>query len=143
QSMINSVVQQFKPKWTPKGNTKFAPLVIPNYRHKINVPIVPSEVADSYMFYLYDESLTPSQMPISKYIVNQMIMPVISEDVEQRMIFKGKYVPSYDDEPTPAEDSMNGIETLLVQEAANQSTRMNFYPNTIDLSTATAQQIVK
>lgn len=142
QSMINSVVQQFKPKWTPKGNTKFTPLVIQNFRHKINVPIVPSDVIDSYMFHLYDEGLTPSQMPISKYIINQLILPKIMDDIELRMIFKGKYVESLDDEATPAEDSMDGIETLLVREKANTDTRVNFYTPSINYATATAKQIV-
>ena len=142
QALINSVVQQFKPKWTPKGNTKFTPLRIKNFRHKINVPIVPSDVIDSYMFHLYDESLTPSQMPISKYIINQLILPRILDDIELRMIFKGKYVESTTDEATPAEDSMDGIETLLVTEKANPNTKINFYTPTIDLDTATDQQVV-
>lgn len=143
QSMINSVVQQFKPKWTPKGNTKFTPLRIKNFRHKINVPIVPAEVIDSYMFHLYDESLSPAQMPISKYIINQLILPRILDDIELRMIFKGKYVESNDDEATPAEDSMDGIETLLINEKANVNTRVNFYQPQINLATASAEEIVK
>ncbi|WP_343322295.1 hypothetical protein [Sphingobacterium multivorum] len=143
QSMINSVVQQFKPKWTPKGNAKFTPLRIPNFRHKINVPIYPSDVVDSYMFHLYDESLTPSQMPISKYIINQLILPRILDDIELRMIFKGKYVESTDDEATPAEDSMDGIETLLIKEKAKAGTRINFFAKTINWVTATDAEVVK
>lgn len=143
QSMINSVVQQFKPKWTPKGSTKFTPLKIQNFRHKINVPIYPSDVVDSYMFHLYDESLTPSQMPISKYIINELILPRILDDIELRMIFKGKYVESTNDEATPAEDSMDGIETFLINEKAKANTRVNFFTKTIDWINATDAEVVK
>ncbi|NJI75843.1 hypothetical protein HCX49_21840 [Sphingobacterium kitahiroshimense] len=143
QSMINSVVQQFKPKWTPKGKTKFTPLKIPNFRHKINVEIIPSDVVDSYMFHLYDESLSPSQMPITKYIINVMILPQILDDIELRMIFKGKYVESTDDEATPAEESMDGIETFLIKEKAKANTKVNFFPQTINWVTATDAQVVK
>lgn len=143
QSQINSVVQQFKAKWTPQGNTKFTPLTIKNYRHKINVPIIPAEVLDSYIFYLYDESLAPDQMPITKYIVNQLILPRILDDIELRMIFKGKYVESTDDSATAPEESMNGIETLLVEQKADGNSKVNFFGQNIDWDNASNEDIVK
>lgn len=143
QSMINSVVQQFKPKWTPQGATKFTPLVIKNYRHKINVPIIPAEVLDSYIFYLYDESLSPDQMPITKYIVNQLLLPRILDDIELRMIFKGKYVESTTDEATSPEESMDGIETLLVEQKEKSDSKVNFFEETINWDTASDEDVVK
>ncbi|SEG62732.1 hypothetical protein [Sphingobacterium lactis] len=144
QAQINSVVQQFTPKWTPKGNTKFTPLVIKNRRHKINVPIIPAEVLDSYLFHLYDERLSPDQMPITKYIWEQLIYPQILDDIELRMIFKGKYVENADpNTPTDPEDSMDGIETILVsQKALGAASKVNFTDATINWDTATAEQIL-
>lgn len=144
QAQINSVVQQFTPKWTPKGNAKFTPLVIKNRRHKINVPIVPAEVLDSYLFHLYDERLSPDQMPITKYIWEQMIYPQILDDIELRMIFKGKYVENPDpNTPTDPEDSMDGIETILVQQKAlGAASKINFTDETINWDTATPQEIL-
>lgn len=117
QALITSVMQQFSSVWTPAGKTKFRPLVVKNYRHKINVPIKPAEVLDSYMLHLYDEGLAPDQMPITNYIINSEIMPQILQDVEVRMIFKGKYVdhgePEENSPGTPPEDSMDGLETVV------------------------------
>lgn len=143
QAQINSVVQQFKPKWTPQGNVKFTPLTIKNYRHKVNVPIIPAEVLDSYLFFLYDESLAPDQMPITKYIWEQLVYPKILDDIETRMIFKGKYDESADaDAATAPEESMDGILTQLIEEKASGTSRINFFDQTIDWSTATDAQIV-
>ncbi len=144
QAQINSVVQQFTPKWTPKGNTKFTPLVIKNRRHKINFPIIPAEVLDSYLFHLYDERLSPDQMPITKYIWEHLISPQILDDVELRMIFKGKYVENTDpNNPTDPEDSMDGIETILVQQKAlGAASKINFTDATINWDTATAEQVL-
>ncbi|WP_149525655.1 hypothetical protein [Sphingobacterium hotanense] len=144
QAQINSVVQKFTPKWTPKGNTKFTPLVIKNRRHKINVPIIPAEVLDSYLFHLYDERLSPDQMPITKYIWEQLIYPQILDDIELRMIFKGKYVEVTDPNvATDPEDSMDGIETILVQQKAlGQASKINFTTDTINWDTATAEEIL-
>lgn len=144
QAQINSVVQQFTPKWTPKGNSKFTPLTIKNRRHKINVPIVPAEVLDSYLFHLYDESLSPDQMPITKYIWENLIYPQILDDIELRMIFKGKYEEVADaDHPTDPEQSMDGIETILVdQKALGTASKINFSSQTIDWANATDEEVL-
>src|SRR5690606_31181344 len=144
QAQINSVVQKFKPKWTPKGNTKFTPITVKNYRHKINVTIIPADVLDSYLFHLYDESLSPVQMPITKYIWEQLIYPKILDDIELRMIFKGKYVENDSpDEATNPEDSMNGVITLLIEEKLSGATRVKFFDQEIDWVTATDAEVVK
>lgn len=152
QSLITSVVQQFTPKWTPLGKSKFRPLVIKNRRHKINYPILPAEVLDSYMFYLYDEGMAPDQMPITKYITEQLLKPQILQDIEIRMSAKGKYVEkawgdvNTNDQGTPPEDSMDGYETILVDSKAlagtEDDTRINFFNQTINWVSATDQQVL-
>ncbi|WON93886.1 hypothetical protein [Sphingobacterium sp. UGAL515B_05] len=140
QSQINSVSQQFSAKWTPSGETKFTPLKIQNYRHKINVAIIPADVLDSYIFHLYDEGLAPDQMPITKYIWHSLVFPKLLEDIEYRMIFKGKYVAN--STTLRPEDSMNGIEQILVDEKASGTSRINFFGQDIDWTTATDKQVV-
>lgn len=152
QALINSVVQQFTPKWTPAGNTKFTPLVIPNRRHKINFPIIPAEVLDSYLMHLYDERLSPDQMPITKYIWQNLLYPQILEDIELRMLGKGKYNPVQWSSVTegqaggPPEDGMDGVETILVeQKALGSSSKVNFFNPTntsFDFTTASDQEVL-
>ncbi|GAA0885835.1 hypothetical protein GCM10009120_44340 [Sphingobacterium siyangense subsp. cladoniae] len=140
QAQVNSVSQQFSAKWTPSGAAKFTPLVIKNRRHKINYSIIPADVLDSYVFYLYDETLAPDQMPITKYIWQELIFPKLLEDIEKRMIFKGKYVAN--STTTKPEDSMDGIEQILVTEKANAQSKINFYDKTINWATATDREVV-
>lgn len=139
RSLITSVVQQFTAKWTPGGKVAFKPMVIKNYRHKINISIVPADVLTSYVFKLYEEDKSPDQMPITLYIWNELIYPAISQDIEMRMIYKAKFVdhaPTQDagDPGTPPEDSMDGIETIIVEAKAAlgtpTATGMHFFrPN--------------
>lgn len=152
QALITSVVQQFTPEWTPLGKSKFKPLVIKNRRHKINFPIKPLEVLDSYLFYLYDEGLAPDQMPITKYITERMLKPQILKDLELRMSAKGKYVEkpwgdvSPNDAGTPPEDAVDGYETILVDGKALKGTaddtHINYFNQTINWKTATDQQVL-
>lgn len=144
QAQINSVSQQFNAKWTPAGNAKFTALTIKNYRHKINYAIVPADVLDSYMLHLYDESLSPDQMPITKYIINELVFPKLMDDIEMRMIFKGKFKLKTDPNAASSpEDSMDGIETTLIAEKANPATKMKFFTKSIDWVTATDAEVVK
>lgn len=144
QSQINSVTQQFNAVWTPAGNVKFTPITVKNFRHKINYPIIPADVLDSYLLYLYDETLAPDQMPITKYIIHEQLYPKLLEDIEKRMIFKGKFVEKADPNASSTpEDSMDGLAYQLIKHKANTSTRIKFPPLTINWDTATPLQIVQ
>ncbi|MEO9474150.1 MAG: hypothetical protein ABJG41_01405 [Cyclobacteriaceae bacterium] len=148
QALITSVVQQFSPKWTPSGKAKFTPLVIKNRRHKINYPIVPADVLDSYMMHLYDEGLSPDQMPITNYITNELLMPRVLQDIELRMSAKGEFEEldwsaiSEGDAGQVPEKSMDGYETILVNAKASADKGINFFDQTINWNTATDQQVL-
>jgi len=151
QSLITSISQQFTPKWTPSGNTKFQPLTVRNRRHKINVPIIPAEVLESYMLHMYDEGLAPDQMPITKYIWNNLVYPQLMQDIELRMIWKGKFVEkdwstvTSGDAGGSPEDSMDGIESILVDNKAANAKKINYFSEAddFDFTTATTAEMLE
>lgn len=147
QALISSVSQQFTNKWTPSGGSKFRPLTIRNRRHKINFPIIPSDVLESYMMHMYDEGLAIDQMPITVYIWNQLIYPQLMQDIELRMIFKGKFVDagavSEGDAGKAPEDSMDGIETILVDGLDGSKNIHYFDGQGFDYKTATDAEVLK
>lgn len=49
---------------------------------KINVEIVPSDVIDEVLGYMYDENLDPQDMPIVKYIIENLVKPTLDEERE-------------------------------------------------------------
>jgi len=143
KALISSVVQQFSAKWTPLGQAKFTPIVIKNRRHKINVPLTPDEIMDGWLAYLYDENLSPEQMPVTKYIVEQLILPKVDEDRELRLIGKGVYeeLGGYVAENDPGQatgKSMDGFITILKKEKASGTSAISF----ADLETLTDENIV-
>lgn len=149
RALITSVSMQFTSVWTPGGKAAFKPLTIKNRRHKINYPIIPAEVLDAYVFHLYDESLSPDQMPVTLYIWNELIYPALLQDIEMRMIWKGKFVDHELDQKegdvaTAPEDSMDGLETILVDAKVTGNKGVHFYnkyPN-FDWKTASNQAIL-
>ena len=85
-SVINTVLQQFVPKWTPSGAAKFTPLRIKNFKCKLNVSIIPSDIMEDIIGYMYDEQASTLQsMPVVRYILYQLIFPKLDEEREQAL----------------------------------------------------------
>ena len=144
QALTTSVLQQFTPQWTSKNRTAFKPLTITNRRLKLNAKVTPAQVLDSYMLYLYDERLAPDQMPITKYILENIIKPAILDDLEMRCVAKGRYVePEYDADGNQItgllpEDSMDGFETILADNLKNAKSGINYYKDAKTLAELSA-----
>lgn len=130
QAMIDSVLQQFVPKWSPKAKSEFHPLTIKNYKLKINVPITPSDIMEDILGYLYDENLKPEDMPIVKYILFNLIFPKLDEEREQALAvgeFKEASTITKDgDAGSPAKDCMEGYLTQLVKLKKASDTDVNW-----------------
>ena len=116
QAAIDSVLQQFVPKWTPKSKSTFTPLTIKNYKCKINVPITPSDIMEDILGYLYDENLDPQDMPIVRYILYQLIFPKLAEEREQALavgVYKENTASTDGGAASAALDCMDGYVTQL------------------------------
>ena len=145
-AMMSEVSQQFTPKWTPKGTVNFTPIRIPYRRHKINVLIQPTEILKSWLLFLYEQGKTMAEMPISKYIIENHILPKVLDDITLSMIAKGKFVDagtvSDGDKGKAAKDSMDGFETILVEGKKDAKCKINFYKNAKDPMTLGNQEVL-
>lgn len=146
-SEMSEVSQQFTPKWTPKGSAKFTPLRIAYRRHKINVLIRPTDVLKSWLLWLYEQGKTQAEMPVVRYIVQEHILPRLMQDISMSMIAKGKFIEtSWDgvsdgDEGTPAKNSMDGFETILVEGKTNPAIKFNYYKAAADTRSMTDAEV--
>lgn len=147
QAAIDSVLQQFVPKWTPKGKSKFTPLTIKNYKCKINVPITPSDIMEDILGYLYDENLKPEDMPVVRYILYQLIFPKLDEEREIALAigeFKESTATKDGDDATDANDVMDGYITQLKKLKAANNKEITWLLDGEELKDATlVEQIEK
>lgn len=110
--VIGTVLQQFVPKWTPSGAAKFHPLTIKNFKCKFNVPIIPSDIMEDILGYLYDEQASTLQsMPVVRYILSQLIFPKLDEEREQALAV-GKFVENTPDAQTGALSASDPLESM-------------------------------
>lgn len=137
EAIQTSVLQQFTPKWTPKGSAKFTPITIKNFKLKVNVAITPADIVDQYIAYMYDENVTPEQMPIVAFITNTLVLPKLLEDLEIAMA-TGKFVEraktQNNVEGSDAEESMDGVLTILSQLKAKVGNRCTWLLDGITLT---------
>ena len=129
-SQITSVLQSFTPQWTAKGASKFTPLTIKQYPMKINVPVIPSDIIDDVLGYLYDENLLPEQMPIVKYIVEVTIKEILDQERQVAMA-QGVYKEPVANESgvytaNDANQVMNGYLTQLCVCKRDSKGNVNF-----------------
>lgn len=137
-ALVTSVVQEFTDVWTPKGEAKFTPIRIPYRRHKINVRLKPTQIIRSWLLYLYQQDMTFSQMPITKYIVQHHILPKIQDDLTRKMVGKGKYeaAPAGQNDGDAGRDAakaMDGYETIICEDLKTGAANMNFYKGAVNL----------
>jgi len=131
KSHITSVVQQFVAKWTPLGASSFTPIEIENRRHKVNLPITPDDITDGWLSYMYNEEVTPDKMPITRYIIEELLRPRIEEDIELKLIATGVYEELGEVTEGQAGQatgkSMDGYLTILKDIKADPENKANFY----------------
>jgi hypothetical protein len=151
KAVISSVVQQFVAKWTPLGSSTFTPIEITNRRHKVNLPITPDDITDGWLSYLYNEQVTPDQMPITRYIVEQLLRPKIDSDIELLLIATGEYealgTVTEGDAGQATGKSMDGYITVLEDLKGTVGNAANWYAATDDvfgtgITTVTASNVL-
>lgn len=146
-AIISEVSQEFTPKWTPKGTMKITPIRIPYRRHKLNVLIRPTEIIKSWLLFLYEQGKTMQQMPITRYIIENHILPKTLDDITRSMIGKGKYDPAPASVKTgdigrPASKSMDGYETILVEGKKSGQHKIHYIKNAVDPFTLKGQALL-
>ena len=147
-ALFTEVSQQFTPVWTPKGSGKFTPSRIPYRRHKINVRINPTDLLQSWLMYLYEQGKTLAEMPITKYLISEHVLPKVLDDITLSMLGKGKFqkveVSSLTEgsEGSAAKDSMDGIETILVEGQKTDGCNMHFYKTAQDVLALSGQTLL-
>lgn len=146
-AIMSEVSQQFTPKWTPKGKAKFTPVRIPYRRHKINALIQPADIIKSWLLFLYEQGKTMAEMPVTRYIIEEHILPKVLEDITLSMIGKGKFTDAgtvADGDPgKAAKDSMDGYETILVKAKKDPKSKINFFKGVKDYTTLDDSALLK
>lgn len=108
-TLLSNVVQGFSNVWNELGALQIEHKILKDYHQKVNFPIIPSEILSSYFAELYAEDKKPEDMPISKYIIENELLPKVIDNLDYLSV-EGVYDANRLDE---FGYSMNGVVKLL------------------------------
>lgn len=114
-TLLGDVVQGFGTVWNELGALQIEHKILKDYHQKVNFPIIPAEILHSYFAELYAEDKKPEEMPISKYIVENELLPKVIDNIATLSV-TGVFDPARLDE---FGFSMNGIQQILTEIAAD------------------------
>ena len=126
KAVIDDLVQGFQKTWTPKGKAKFTPNEIPQRRHKIDLSFYPDEIMETWLGFLGDEATDRKAWPITRYIIEQLILPKVLDNRELKLIGTGDYAPPVDGTAQAVGLSMDGFCTILKDKHTAGNSNINF-----------------
>ena len=129
KAVIDNIVQGFQKKWTPKGTASFTPISIVQRRHKFDYEFYPDDVVDSWLGFLADlnEGGDRKTWPITRYVMDNLILPKVNDNRELLLIGKGVYAAPVDEVAQNTGLSMDGFCTILENKRAAGTSSINFY----------------
>ena len=130
KAVIDDMVQGFQKKWTPKGTATFTPIAIPQRRHKFDWEMYPDDIVDSWLGFMAAENVDRKQWPISKYIIEKLILPKINDNRELKLIGKGLYEAPVEGTAQATGKSMDGFITILEKLKTAGNSNVKFIPLT-------------
>lgn len=81
-SILTNVVQGFKPEWQELGAAQIKSKKLQTYRQKVNFPIIPAEILNTYLAGdYYDEDKDLVSKTISQYILEEELKPKVIDDL--------------------------------------------------------------
>lgn len=112
KALVNSILQPFQKKWTPKGKTTFTPLEILLSKMKVDYELYPDDIEESWLGFLADNNLDRKAWPLVRYLVEQHIIPKMEEEYELEAIFYGRREEPVEGVAGEAWQIMNGLRTI-------------------------------
>ena len=118
---VQEVLQQYQDEFTSKGGMDFDPVEIMLYNVKVDIAIVPQKLRKTWLGFLTNNDKTPENYPFVAWFIEQYVMRQINQDIEKKAIYTGVYKAPEIGVAGNANETMNGIEKLLIDaEAANK-----------------------
>ena len=111
--------------------------------------IRPTDIIKSWLLNLYEQGKTQAEMPITKYIIEEHILPKTLDDITLSMIGKGKFkevsLAGLTDGTagSAAKDSMDGYETILVDGLTDENCKINYLRAAKDYRTLSDEELLK
>lgn len=102
------VLQAYQDGFTPNANVGFQPVSIDLYKVKLDAQETFDQLEQSYIGFLASNSVNRTEWPISRWYMEQVLLPQFTEDIELNAFIAAYVAPTPGQAGTPAQ-SFNGF----------------------------------
>ncbi len=107
------LVQAYQKDFTPINPLKFEPVTINMFHHKVDSAETPHDLEATWLGFLADNNVKPSEWPFVRWWIENQIVPQIADDMEMLEIGKGVRVEPTAKTPGAAGNGMDGFLTII------------------------------
>ncbi len=112
-STSNAVTQPFQLTWTPTTTFEFGPAEIPLFDIKIDLEFSSHAVKRSFVGFLHKTGQPQNAQLLTKYLLDELVVPQHVEDVELNGCFSGAYATPTPGTPGAVGTMMDGVKTVI------------------------------
>lgn len=115
--LIDEVTQAYQDEFTPKGTATFDALIIKTREIKIDYCLQNlGQLYESWLAEWFEEGRPIAQWSFPRFILSEMIIPQVAEDIETQMVWNGVYVAPTIGVAGPAIASVDGLSKIIVDQ---------------------------
>jgi hypothetical protein len=109
ESRIDRVLQPFQKAWTPISEVQFVPIIIEQFKMKMDHQEYPDDLEGTWLGFLSSGDLNRAEWPFIRWLVEMELIPQIMEDYELEEIFYGVQAAPTPGTPGAVGTSINGL----------------------------------
>lgn len=111
--VISDIVQPFHKNFTKKGDQTFTANEIALSHLKVDLEMYPDDIEANWLGFLASNNLSRKEWPVVRYVLEQMVIPKIKDNLELKEIVKGEYSAPDGSTPGNTGTGMNGLKYQL------------------------------
>lgn len=135
-TLLTDVVQGFSTEWEELGKMRIQHKILKDHHLKVNFPVVPAEILSSYFAELYAEDKKPEDMPISKYIIENELLPKVIDNLDYLSV-NGEFDSAKRDEFGFSMDGIVKILSIMKEATVSDSNDVSAFKIPLDALTDT------
>lgn len=109
QAHIKKLVQPFRKGWHPVNAASFTPNEVRLFKMKVDEEITPDDVEATWLGFLAGQNLSRKDWPLVKYLIENLYIPQIHQDMEMEAYFWGVRKEPAEGSPVVPADGMDGL----------------------------------
>ncbi len=110
---LSRILQSYQNAFTPVASITFVPNIVELFKMKVDAKEYPDDIEKTWLGFLAGNSLSRTDWPFVRWLIEEHILPRMREDEELLEIYNGVFAAPVANTPGAAGASMNGLKKII------------------------------